>query len=510
MIKEFKDYSKNMTASCDVCVIGSGAGGAVAAKELSEKGFSVILLEEGGNFSPDKWNGKPFDSMMNMWRNGGSTVTLGTPVISVPLGKCIGGTTAINSCTCFRTPDNILTTWQNTLGLDNLTKEAFDPYFSKVEKEINVTELSWDLLGNCGKIIKRGADKLGLNCNPLKHNVKDCKGCGTCQFGCIDGAKQSMDTSYVPKAIESGAGVYANCRADKLIINNKQVTGVSCAMINPETGKKTFSMKIRADAVVVACGSMITPSFLRRNGLKNYHIGRNLQIHPCARVAALMDETVEGWKGVSQGAYIDDFEDEGIMLEGIFVHPSILLAAFPGIGHEFKDAAAEFSRIAAFGVMVHDSTTGRVLKSSPKWITATYFIQKGDVNKLQRGVAHTARIYFAAGAKKVFTPVFRMPVLDSENEVEKFLGLDLKPSDFTEIFAFHPLGTCRMASNSRQGVVGKTGETFEVENLFIADGSIVPTSLGVNPQVTIMALATMVSEGVAEKIGHDNCHKPVP
>ena len=500
MIKEFKHYTKNINESCDVCVIGSGAGGAVVARELAEKGHSVILLEEGGNYTVDDWTGKPLAEFSKMYRNGATTGTLGRNFISLTMGKCIGGTTTINSATCFRPPESTYKKWLLELGLDQLTPETLEDCFCRVEKEINVTELSWEVLGNFAKVLKTGADKLGLNCKPLKHNVKDCKGCGTCQFGCPEGAKQSMDITYIPKAIEYGAKVYANCRADKLIKNENEVEGVSCSLINPETGKADYSMKIRAKIVVVACGTMITPSFLKRNGLKNKNIGRHLQIHPAAKAVAFMDQKVEGWKGVSQGAYIDDFEGEGIMLEGAFTTPGLLLAAVPYIGKKHKEIATSYPHVAPFGIMVHDTSKGRVLKSSPKNINAVYNISKHDVEKLKRGIAYTARILFEAGANVVFTGISKMPVLNSVDDVNKLFALKVKANQI-ETFAFHPVGTCRMSATSDSGAVNQWGEAFEMKNLYVADGSVVPTSLGVNPQLTIMCLATRIAQGISQKLG---------
>ena len=501
MIRQFSDYDGDINETADVCVIGSGAGGAVAAKELAQKGYSVVLLEEGGHHTRETWNGKPFRAMVDMFRNGGGTFTLGIPTVSITLGKCIGGTTTINSLTCFRTPPKILKTWRDKLGLAGFTDEYLDPYFEKIEKAIHVTELPWDVLGNCAKIIKRGADSLGLNCRPLKHNALNCRGCGTCQFGCIDGAKQSMDVTYVPEAVNSGARVYANCRAERLTTRNGVITGVGASLINPETGMTAHAMTVRARAIIVACGSLITPSFLKRSGLKNRNIGRNLQIHPGARVCAIMEEKVEGWKGVSQGAYIDDFENEGIILEGIFVHPSILLGAFPFIGLPFKELAAQYAHVAAFAAMIHDTTAGRVYRSGPGGILSTYFINRHDIELLKKGVAYVAKIFFAAGARKVLTAFRQMPVLDSPDDVKRLLDLRVKPGDNHEAMAFHPLGTCRMGSSPKTGAVDSNGESFNVKNLYIADGSVVPTSLGVNPQITIMALANHIADRVAERLG---------
>ncbi len=504
MIKTIKDYGGDIKESCDICVIGSGPGGGVAAKELAEKGLSVVLLEEGGHFTVKEWDGKPVKGLIDMYRHGGATGTMGNPFISLTLGKCIGGTSTVNSATCFRTPAPVLRKWRDELGLGAMTEETLNPYFDRVEKIINVTELPWDVLGNNAKIVRRGCEKLGYTCRPLRHNVKDCKGCGPCQFGCQENAKQSVNVTYVPKAEAAGARIYSNCRAEGIMVKNGAAEGVEGSVVEPKSGKRVYGVSVRAKAVVVSCGAMITPSFLMWSGLKNWHIGRHLQIHPAGRVVALMNETVRGWQGVSQGAYIDDFEDEGIVMEGIMVHPSLLLAALPGVGHRHKEMAVKYNNLAAFGVMVHDETEGRVLKGySPKrnrGIVATYMIKRSDADKLKRAVAYLSKIFFAAGALRVYTAISKMPYLDSVEDADRLLDLRVKPNQM-EIMAFHPLGSCRMASGPKQGAVDCGGESFEVRNLFVADASLIPTSLGVNPQITIMALSNYVADGIARRFG---------
>src|SRR4030042_1735912 len=169
MIKTYRDYTGDIQETCDGCVIGSGPGGGVIAKEVAERGFDAVLLEEGGHFTVNEWDGRPFRGLIDMYRSGGSTGTLGNPFISLTLGKCIGGTSTVNSATCFRTPGGGLKKWREELGLENMTEKTLDPYFERVEKIVNVTELPWDVLGNNANIVKRGCDKLGLTCRPLKH-----------------------------------------------------------------------------------------------------------------------------------------------------------------------------------------------------------------------------------------------------------------------------------------------------------------------------------------------------
>src|SRR6056297_1938738 len=207
MIKAYKDYSGNFQRDCDVCVIGSGPGGAVAAKELAEKGHAVVLLEEGSHITRADWDGMPLSGLMRMYREAGATGTVGNAGISVTMGRCVGGSSTINSATCFRPPEKILSNWQKDLGLEQLTPQALAPYLERVESILNVTELSWEVLGKNARIVKRGCDRLGLSCRPLKHNVKNCQGCGPCQFGCQEGAKQSVDVTYIPLAEEHGAEI---------------------------------------------------------------------------------------------------------------------------------------------------------------------------------------------------------------------------------------------------------------------------------------------------------------
>ncbi|MGQ9843654.1 MAG: GMC family oxidoreductase [Spirochaetota bacterium] len=497
MIYSKNDYTQDQTFKADVCVIGSGAGGAVVAYELSALGYSVIIVEEGGYYTTDDYNGKPLQSMTTMWRGAGSTVSFGMPPISIPTGKCVGGTTAINSATCFRTPQDIVAQWNKTLNLDLQYKEL-ETYFEQVENIINVTELSWDVLGNCANIVKRGAEALGLHCKPLKHNVKACKGYGTCQFGCVSGAKQSTDVSYIPLALQHKAQLLTQCQADKIIFKGNKAYAVQCHAHNKESNARV-SCIIYANIIVVACGSMLTPLLLKQSGIVNKHIGRHLQIHPCSRVVALMDEEVNGWIGVSQGAYIDDYADEGIMLEGIFVHPSILTASLPGVGKDFWNLAEQFSHIAAFGVMVHDTGEGSIF-GNVRMPLSWYSISKRDVNTLKKGIAYLARVFFAAGAKKIFTPLSPYPICTSMDDINKILNMTIQPHNIPEIFAFHPLGTCRMSGDSSMGVVNSFGKCFDTDNIYIADGSVIPTSLGVNPQITIMAIATHIAQHIAHKL----------
>jgi choline dehydrogenase-like flavoprotein len=504
MIREFKDIHHDINETAEVCVIGSGAGGAVVAKELSEKGIEVILIEEGSHFTLKNFNQDPNDMMGMMWRESGTTLALGVPPVSITLGKAVGGTTIINSATCFRTPEAVIEKWKKAYGCATLDYGELLPYFEKVEAEISVTELSEEILGKGYQIVKRGASALGIHVKPLKHNVKKCEGAGICQFGCVRNAKQSTDLSYIPKAIKAGSRIYANCKAERLLTESGRVRGVAGAVIDPASGKKRFSFKVTSKIVCLAMGAMITPAFLLKQRLCNTsgEVGKNLSIHPCGRVVAEMAEDVFGHHGVSQGGQIDDFAQEGIMLEGIFIPPGIMTMSLPGVGEDHKYIAKNYNRLAAFGVMVSDTTKGRVFRPLlPGFpFSAWYSLNQRDTEALKKGIGITAEIFFEAGAKRVFTGCQKMPILHSKEDLNRFKKIDVRPWHF-ELAAFHPLGTCRFGTDPRDSVIDMNLESHDIKGLFIPDGSPFPTSLGVNPQVTIMTFATRAADHIARSIG---------
>ncbi|MBU0992477.1 MAG: GMC family oxidoreductase [Proteobacteria bacterium] len=503
MIREFKDIKRDINEHADVLVIGSGAGGAVAAKELAEKGIDVILIEEGSYFTSKNYNQDPNDMMGMMWRDSGTTLALGLPPVSITLGKAIGGTTLINSATCFRTPETVIEKWRKSYGCEGLDYKELLPYFEKVENEISVTELSEDVLGAVYQVVKRGAKALGLSAKPLRHNVKNCEGAGICQFGCPRGAKQSTDVSYIPKAIQAGARIFANCRATKLLTESGRIRGVKGKVIDPSNGKAKHNIHITSKIVCLAMGAMITPAFLLKQRLANTsgQVGKNLTIHPCGRVVAEMEEEVNGHHGVSQGGQIDAFAGEGIMLEGIFLPPGLMTMSLPGVGEDHKYIAKHYKNLAAFGVMVSDTTRGRVFRPLlPGFpFSSWYSLNKTDTGKLKKGIEITAEIFFEAGAKRVFTGCTKMPILNSKEDLEIFKTMPVRAWHF-ELAAFHPLGTCRFGNDPGESVVDMNLESHDIKGLFIPDGSPFPTSLGVNPQVTIMAFATRTSDYIAESI----------
>ncbi len=490
----------DLSLEVDVCIIGSGAGGAPIAAELAEAGFRVAILEEGGRFDLSDYTDDVIHRSKRMYRDSGLTTTFGIPPIVIPLGKTIGGTTTINSGTCFRTPTSIFEKWKNEYHLGEFTDESMGPYFDRVEKTIHVTEIPEELLGNSARVIRRGLEKMGLHGAPLRRNAKSCEGSGLCCFGCPTDAKQSVQLNYIPRALSYGATLYGHCRVDQLISDGKKVTEVLASFVDPLSRKKTASLKVRAKTFILAAGTIGTPLLLKasRLGLKSGQVGKNLTIHPASKALALFDEKIRGWEGVPQSYSCSDYSDQGIMFEGAFTPPSLASSVLLLRGLEHKRVMEQIDHVASFGFLITDESRGRVWRRPNGEALITYFLGKRDLKKIVDGTLLLCRMFFEAGAKEVYLPIHKIPKITSFEETSRLYSENLKARDL-EVLAFHPLGTCRMGTDPEKSVVNSYGRVHDLENLYITDGSVFPTSLGVNPQVTIMAFSTRTADFLKQK-----------
>src|SRR5262245_36247276 len=277
---QFPDVSGDVVECADACVVGSGAGGAVVARELAAAGLRVVVVQEGGYFTRDEFTGPPMERVQRLYRGGGATLALGRPTIPLPLGKCVGGTTVVNSGTCFRTPDAVLCAWEAEHGVTDADPATMAPYFDEVERMIGVRPVPWELAGRNAELFDRGVRALGLEGAPLRRNIVGCHGCGQCAFGCPSDAKQAMHLTYLPAACHAGARLYARCRVERVRVDDGRATGVDAILLDRDTDAIRGRLTVRAPLVVVAAGAIHTPGILARSGVRHPCLGRNLRIHP--------------------------------------------------------------------------------------------------------------------------------------------------------------------------------------------------------------------------------------
>jgi choline dehydrogenase-like flavoprotein len=470
----------------DACVIGAGAGGAVAAKELAEGGMSVAMLEEGEWHDTDEFTARPRDMTLRLYRDAGQVATLGTPPIVLPLGRAVGGTTLVNSGTCFRTPAPVLELWRERFGLEQLTEPALEPFFRRVERTLNVAQVPARLAGRNAAIVRRGAEALGWSGDFLFRNVRGCVGSGVCAFGCPAGAKQHVGITYVPRAWAAGATTYTGARAERIELRGGRAREV---VARTRGGGR---LRVRCEHVIVACGTIHTPLLLRRQGLggESGELGRNLAIHPATAVRALFDEEIELWRGVPQSYYVDEFADEGLMFEGAAGPPDYMSMTLPGLGARHRELMEEIGRMSQFGVMVSDTSRGRVHEAFGR-AHVRYDLNAHDTAAFKRGLERLTELYWAAGARAVLVPAVGVPVL-RDGDSGPLQRARVRARDL-ELMAFHPLGTARAGADPGRAVLDGDLAVHGVRGVHVADGSAVPSSLGVNPQITIMALATRLA-----------------
>jgi choline dehydrogenase-like flavoprotein len=470
------------TIRVDACVIGSGAGGAPVARALAEAGARVAVLEDGGHFTTADLTARPRDMLRTLYRDAGQTATLGTPPIMLPLGRAVGGTTLVNSGTCFRAPEHVRERWRTELGLEGLDLDAA---YAQAEHELHVTRVTEDIAGRNALIARRGAEALGWSGRFLDRNAHGCVGSGVCAFGCPTGAKQHMGVTYMRWATDAGATAYTATRATRIVVRAGRVHGVEA--VTRGGGRLT----VHADRVILAAGTLHTPLLLAAAGIAHPQLGRNLSIHPGTAAWALMDEEVDMARGVPQAYCVDEFADEGLMFEGVAGPPDYLAMAVPYSGARHREIMRDYRRLAQFGLMVSDTSRGRVLTGGlarrAGRPVVRYDLNAADAATVHRGVVRLARLLFAAGARTVFTPVGRVPELHG-GDVTPLERLRPRASEL-KLMAFHPLGTARAAARPQDGVVDGDLQVHGVRGLHVCDGSVVPTALGVNPQLTIIALS---------------------
>jgi len=489
-------FDTDETIEADVVVVGTGAGGAVVAKELAEKGLAVAIMESGHFYRRDVFNGNPKEMMPLIYRAGGVTASLGNVVIPIPMGKAVGGTTLINSATCFRAPDDVLNQWVAS-GLVDFSPEKMTPYYERVEEIIHVQECEAKYIGPIGEIIKEGCSTFGYSCGPLKHNIIDCEGEGVCTQGCPKDAKQSTNLTYIPKALNAAAQLFTGFEVRDILTNGKRAIGVK-AYGKGKNGRKV-SLTCFARAVVLSCGTLITPTLIQKNHLVrgNRWIGKNLTIHPAAYVGAIFpDRDMKNPYSIPQGYMIDEFHNEGIMFEGATAPFMIISAATPGVGKEYTDIVHSYHHLAIFGYMVKDTSTGFVRPGIGDIPFIFYYLNKKDTQNLVRAMIILSEIFFAAGAKRLIMPTLDHPIVTCHKDLDEVKNRPWKARDFL-LSAFHAVGTARIGLTNKDSAIDTNHQCHNVPGLFMVDGSSIPTSLGVNPQVTIMALATRVAEKIA-------------
>ncbi len=482
----------------DVVIVGAGPGGLTTATVLAEAGLKVLVVEGGGFWPKGSFERKQSWALKNIYQDRGQRVMMGNAFISLQSGRGVGGGTLVNSAISFRAPDRILNEWSEEFGVDIWEKR--EERYAEVERMIGVAATAQGIAGQNTEVARRGFAKLGVPAAYMPRSAPGCAGCGTCQTGCPSGGKASADLTWLPRCLRAGGEVLADSKVGELILEGGRAVGVRAKTVHPDSGEELAAWTIRARrGVVLAAGAVNTPLLLMAQGLANSsgQVGQNLRAHPSVGSLALFDEDILVWWGATQGYYAHHPDDPEILLETFSVSPDIALSQAGGVGHEALEFLKNLKKVAACGLLIRDKSKGSIAYHKGRAPTFHYTLLECDRVKMTRGLMSIAEMFFAAGARSVKPLVAGAGFIGSYPEARAFIDRVHDPAAM-QLYASHPMGTCRMSADPARGVVRPSdGRTHDVEGLYITDSSLFSSSLGVNPQMTIMAQSIELAHRMA-------------
>jgi long-chain-alcohol oxidase len=484
---------EEMTLKCDVCVIGSGAGGGVAAAGLAAAGKEVIVLEAGGYFDDADFDGAELQGFQKLYAECGFASTRDHSV-GFLAGECLGGGTVVNYCTSFRTPDEIREEWAEE-GAEWIRGPEYTKSLDAVCERLSVNTKQ-NRISKREEILQRGLKRLGWHLDAMPRNVVGCeqgKLCGYCGYGCSIGAKQSTVKTWLADAQMHGAKFVGETRADKVRVERGAASGVEA------WSKKGHRVVVKCKHVVVACGAIHTAALLLRSGLENEHIGRHLHLHPVSNVSGIFNEEILPWEGTMQAIYSDQHRhltgNYGVKYETTALQPAIAMAVMPWREpRDFRVRMSQLKNTSAIGVLLRDRGAGRVTIDREGHPVSSYSLSDFDRRHMQIGFRGAAEILENAGARRIYSPHAKLCSYEpgKSGSIETFVK-DMDAAGWgnaqVALFSFHIMGTARMGDSPGFSATNPDGETWEVKNLYVMDGSSFPSASGVNPMISIEAIA---------------------
>ncbi len=494
----------------DVCVVGSGAGGAVAAARLAQAGARVVVLEEGGYFTRDDFKMQEAVAYPQLYQEKGQRATADL-AIAILQGRAVGGSTVVNWATSFRTPDRVLDHWARAHGVEGLTPAVLAPHFAAVEERLSIREQPLSEVNANNRVLWDGAGKLGWSRNLVRRNVKGCINLGYCGMGCPVDGKTTMPLTYLPDAVQAGARIYAGTRAARLEVSGRRVVAVHGQALDPATDRPTGrKVAVRPRAVILAGGAVNTPALLLRSEQNpNGRVGKRTFLHPVVAEVALYPRRIDAWYGAPQSVASHHHADRGPGKVGFFiecapVHPMLAAISAGGFGHDHQEMMSRLQYGSALiGLCIDgflpEEKGGTISLRDDGRVRIDYPISDPIWEALREASRALARIHLAAGALAAYSLHEDPVVVRSEADLARLDRAPWKPAR-VQLFSAHAMGGCAMGKDPQRSVVDSRLKVHWLENAWVVDGSAFPTSLGVNPQETIFALAHWASEHIAAAV----------
>ncbi len=482
--------------TCDLVIVGAGAGGAMAARVAQQAGLRVVLVEEGRHLTTKDFTQREDEMIPELFCDAGGRATV-DGAVTILQGRGVGGSTVHNTNLCKRAPAPVLARWQ----VDGWTADGLAPHYAAVEAMLSVTPIADADVNRNNQILRRGAEALGWKRGRLSHNRVGCRGSGFCELGCAYDAKQNALKVLVPAAMLAGATVYSEVRAERILVAAGRAIGIEARALDSER-RPGPTLTIRG-AVCLAGSAIGSARLALQSRLPDpdTRIGGTLRLHPGAAVAGLFPDEVLGWKGIPQSEECTELLDfdapdspKRTWIVPAFAHPIGLAAMLPGFGAAHRETLAQLPHMAVLTAMLHDESAGTVRVDGDR-LRVHYALGPADQRALVDGLAACAELLFAAGARRVLVPLAAPLWLDDRSQVERLRAHRYRPLD-PLLTAVHPMGTLPLGT-----LVDPHGAYRHVKNLYVADGSLFPTSIGTPPQLSIYAAAHKVAGHIAADLG---------
>lgn len=489
--------------TCDVLVIGSGAGGGVVAAELAQAGFDVIVVEKGEYLNENQFNSNNLLELYQHTLEKGGFFLSDDKNLIIGAGSVLGGGTTINYTGLARPPVHVLQEWAEHYQFTDATSPFYQYCLDQVAQQINYNKVESKTENKNCALLEQGCKKLNYSIDPYYRNVNGCIDCSFCYLGCRYGAKQDMVKTYLQDAFKHGARILVKSYCQKILHEQGVAKGAS-VLVQSQDGKK-HDIQIRAKLVVSAAGSLHTPALLLRSGLVNPHIGKDLTVHPASLVSSVFDEPVNAWHGACMTRVSRQFMDAdgsgyGALITTPAIEPGFISFIHPWISaRTHREMMLKFPYSAFFIALARDYYGGQVKLNKQGAPACYYHLHPYDEKHLRQGIAEAIRIAIAAGAKEVRTQ--NAPLIHfnpQQDYLPDYLNaIGQIPLNYTQsLGSAHLMSSCRIAGRPDLGAIKPTGETYEIRNLFVADGSALPTASGVNPMLTILGLAYYIAQQI--------------
>jgi len=482
----------------DVVIVGSGAAGATAAHTLTAAGLSVGIVEEGPWMKTRELAKDVHTAFGRIMRQSGMQVLGGRAYMPMLQGRCVGGSTLVNSAIAWRIPEDVVDDWSARFGLgSSISMRELEPHFDALERDLSVREVDPSVLGENNRLFVEQASRQGFKAAPMRRYDRGCKGSGLCLTGCPNGAKQGMSLTYVPWSLERGARIFTSCAVDHV-----QIVGGRAVAVQARSATGQLVTIHARHAVLVAASTVQSPNILRRSGIRAGALGRHFQAHPGLAIGGLFPTTnrpIEMAFGATQGAESTHFRTtERFKLETISLPPDLAGARIPGVGRELTERLSQLAHVAVWAAQVRAEAEGVVTSGLGGVDRVDYTLTKRDLEAARKACTVIARMLFEAGAREVWPGIYGAPsVLRSIDDVRHLESAPLDPRSYNFI-ATHLFGAARMGKDPRSSVVDLDFQVHGVTGLHVVDSSVFPTNLGVNPQHSIMAMSRLAATRVAE------------